>query len=71
LQGNTILELLVEPTVSLFAGLGSHNLSLAAFGGESLVELLSAGACSSFIRSEVVPYEGANRAFIGDQYAQT
>src|ERR1700722_8153356 len=38
---------------------------------KSLVELLSAGSCSSFIRSWIVPYEGANRAFIGDQYAQT
>jgi hypothetical protein len=42
LQGIAILWLLVESAVSLFAASGSHNLSLVAFGGDSLVELLSA-----------------------------
>jgi hypothetical protein len=41
LRGITVLWLLVESAVSLFAASGSRNLSLAAFGGDSLVELLS------------------------------
>jgi hypothetical protein len=41
LQGITILWLLVESAVWLFAASGSHNLSLVAFGDDSLVELLS------------------------------
>jgi len=42
LQGITILWLLVESAVSLFAASGSHNQSLIAFGGDSLIELLCA-----------------------------
>jgi hypothetical protein len=42
LQGITILWLLFGSAVSLFAACGPHNLSLVAFGGDSLVELLSA-----------------------------
>jgi hypothetical protein len=33
-----MFQLLVEATVSLFAESSSHNLSVVAFGGESLVE---------------------------------
>ena len=71
LEGVAIPWLLFESAVSLYAASSSHNVSLVAFGGKSLVDLLSAGSCSSFIWSEVVPQEGANGEFIGDQYAQT
>lgn len=42
LQGITILWLLVESAVSLFAASGSHRQSLITSGGDGLVELLSA-----------------------------
>jgi hypothetical protein len=51
LRGITILWLLVESAVSLFAASGSHdshNLSLVAFGGDSLVCLSTALALRSF-----------------------
>lgn len=43
LQCVTILWMTVECVVSLLSARSAHSLALAAFGGDSLVELLSAG----------------------------
>jgi divalent metal cation (Fe/Co/Zn/Cd) transporter len=43
LQGITLIWMLVECSVSLYAAAAAHSPALFAFGSDSLVELLSAG----------------------------
>jgi divalent metal cation (Fe/Co/Zn/Cd) transporter len=43
LQGVTLAWMLVECGVSLYAAVAAHSPAMAAFGSDSLVELLSAG----------------------------
>jgi divalent metal cation (Fe/Co/Zn/Cd) transporter len=43
LQGITLLWMLVECGLSLYAAAAAHSPAMAAFGSDSLVELLSAG----------------------------
>ncbi len=60
LQGITIIWLLVESSISLFAAYGSDNLSFIAFGDSSVLELCPR-LLLSFTRSEVVTHEGASK----------
>lgn len=42
LQGITLVWMMVECAISLFAGMRAHSVALLAFGADSLIELLSA-----------------------------
>jgi divalent metal cation (Fe/Co/Zn/Cd) transporter len=62
LQGITLVWMLVECAVSLYAAKSAHSVALLAFGSDSLIELLSAGvALLSFIPSFPVPKDRAAR----------
>lgn len=62
LQGITILWMVVECGVSLYAAWSARSVALLAFGGDSLVELLSAGVVLfSFLPKSPVSKERAAR----------
>ena len=52
LQGITLLWMLVECSLSLYAAASAHSPVLLAFGSDSFVELLSAGA----VLAQFLPY---------------
>lgn len=62
LQGVTILWMMIECGVSLYAAWSAHSVALLTFGGDSFVELLSAGvALFSFLPSFPLPRDRAAR----------
>lgn len=62
LEGITILWMVVESGVSLYAAWSARSVALLSFGGDSLVELLSAGvALFSFLPSFPLSRERAAR----------
>ena len=62
LQSVTILWMLVESGVSLYAAITAHSLALLAFGGDSFVEFLSAGvALLAFVPSFFLSRDRAAR----------
>lgn len=62
LQGITLVWMLSECTISLYAASAAHSVALLAFGSDSLVELLSAGVVLlSFVPSFPLTKERATR----------
>lgn len=62
LQSITLIWMIVECAVSLYAAKTAHSVALLAFGSDSLVELLSASlVLLSFVPSFRVPKERAAR----------
>jgi len=63
LQGVTLLWMLVECAVALFAASRAHSPALLAFGSDSLVELLSAAVVLlQFVPRVTISEERASRA---------